>query len=96
MSLTDNINYLKKYNPKVLLSLSEYEAMLNSGISKLEETREGMNTLVIAKDNKKVYLHSKYDPLKEAESIVESYKDMESVTNIIFYGTGLGYHIKSF
>ncbi len=45
---------------------------------------------------KKVYLHSKYNPIREGETIVNQYSNIEDNTTIIFYGVGLGYHIDLF
>jgi hypothetical protein len=54
------------------------------------KTKEGNVTLCIDK----VYLHSKYYPLKEAERFIEEnekiYKDKKY---IVIYGIGLGYHL---
>lgn len=43
---------------------------------------------------KKRYLHSKYDPRKEAKIFVENNKGILNKKNIIIYGLGLGYHIE--
>jgi hypothetical protein len=46
-----------------------------------------------------IYLHSKYNPLREAESIIDNLEERESIDEdkyIIFYGLGLGYHIDAF
>jgi len=94
MILIDNINYLREKFPLVreklkLVGESEDKQFL------IEETRKGDKTLLYNKDNKKIYLHSKYDPIREAQTIVEEYKDIKDM-NVIFYGTGLGYHIDLF
>lgn len=94
MILIDNINILKESYPGAWEKLKQYEDEENRLISEIEETRRGDKTLSINKGDSKSYLHSKYDPLREAETIVDSYKDLEEDTNIIFYGAGLGYHIK--
>jgi len=41
-----------------------------------------------------VYLHSVYDPIKEAESLVaEHEKNLEKENNVLILGLGYGYHI---
>lgn len=55
----------------------------------LEKTRCGLKTV---KYNKK-YLHSKYDPLKEAKIFIESKKHLLDSKIVIVCGSGLGYHI---
>jgi hypothetical protein len=42
-----------------------------------------------------VYLHSRYDPVREAEAIV-SREATEGTTAAIFYGFGLGYQVQAF
>ncbi|WP_313757472.1 6-hydroxymethylpterin diphosphokinase MptE-like protein [Tissierella sp.] len=94
MILTDNINILKELIPELWDGLKQYEDEKNRILFQIKETRRGDKTLSINKDNKENYLHSKYDPIREANTILESYEDMDDDFGIIFYGTGLGYHIK--
>lgn len=94
MILIDNINYLREKFPLVREKLKLVEENENNQFI-IEETRKGDKTLLYNKDNKKIYFHSKYDPIREAQTIVEEYKDIND-TNVIFYGTGLGYHIDLF
>ncbi|WP_129597519.1 6-hydroxymethylpterin diphosphokinase MptE-like protein [Anaerophilus nitritogenes] len=94
--LIDNINILKKMYPKMHDKVKFLEQNLNKDIVRLEETRNGYKTLLVERDSKKTYIHSKYNPLKEAESIIEEYKEVSDNTIVIFYGTGLGYHIDLF
>ncbi len=94
MILTDNINILKALDLKIWDRLKQYEDEKNRVLFQIEETRRGDKTLAINKVDKKTYLHSKYDPIREANTILESYEDMDENSSIVFYGTGLGYHIK--
>ena len=94
MILVDNINILKNIYPNTWNKIKSLENNINKDFIRCEETRKGDKTLYINKDNKKIYLHSKYDPIREAEAIVDNYKKIKNNTTIIFYGTGLGYHIK--
>ncbi|MGL4452589.1 MAG: 6-hydroxymethylpterin diphosphokinase MptE-like protein [Sarcina sp.] len=55
----------------------------------VEKTKNGLETL---KYNKK-YLHSKYDPLKEAKTFIESKKNLLEKDIAVVLGSGLGYHI---
>ncbi|WP_018249178.1 motility associated factor glycosyltransferase family protein [Orenia marismortui] len=61
----------------------------------LEETKNNSKTIKIANEetNKEyVYLHSKYDPEREAERII-SKSELNNATIIVVMGFGLGYHI---
>ncbi|MBU5310750.1 DUF115 domain-containing protein [Tissierella carlieri] len=91
MILIDNINYLREKFPLVREKLKLVEENEDKQFL-IKETRRGDKTLLYNKDGKTIYFHSKYDPIREAQTIIEGYKDIKD-TNIIFYGTGLGYHI---
>lgn len=93
MILTDNINYLRKKYPHIREKLKTLEETDHRDFQ-IEDTKKGNKTLVYMKDGKKQYLHSKYDPIREAEALTKDYKDIKG-SNVIFYGTGLGYHIES-
>lgn len=61
------------------------------------ESRNGLPIIEAVVDGKLLLLHSKYDPIKEAERLIDSYKEkIEAADHILFYGVGMGYHIKSF
>ena len=94
MILIDNINILRLSYPDIWDQIKQFEDKENRILTEIEETRNGDKTLAITKDDRKVYLHSKYNPIREAETIVESFDDIDENTNVIFYGTGLGYHIQ--
>lgn len=96
MLLVDNIVILKEVFPTTLLKLREIENNIDEGFIKIEETKNGCKTLSIKKEEKWVYLHSKYNPIREAEAIIDEYKDIKDETSVIFYGVGLGYHIDAF
>lgn len=94
MILVDNINVLREESPATWDTLRKYQEVENRVLFTVEDTKRGDKTLVLTKDDKKAYLHSKYNPLKEAEMIMGSYENINEDSLIIFYGTGLGYHIQ--
>ncbi len=96
MILIDNINILKSAYPSIWNRLKPLEDTMDNSLFQIEETRRGDKTICIEKDNRKLYLHSRYNPIREAEAIIEEYEGMEPDTTVIFYGTGLGYHIDLF
>lgn len=62
----------------------------NSTIS-LEKARNGSTVAII----NGVYLHSVYDPEKEADAFVETYeKQLQLKNHILILGLALGYHIE--
>ena len=62
----------------------------------VEETKSGVPTLRVEKDGKSLYLHSKYDPPREAQALIAQFTEVEKETTVVFYGTGLGYQINTF
>lgn len=54
-----------------------------------EKTKSGIVT--IKYDNK--YIHSKYDPMREAYQLIQANIEILSKETIVIYGLGLGYHI---
>ncbi|WP_077369569.1 motility associated factor glycosyltransferase family protein [Anaerosalibacter sp. Marseille-P3206] len=96
MLLVDNINILKTRYTKTWDRIKNYEDKLDENYIKVEETKKGFKTLSVDKDGKIIYMHSKYNPIREAETIVDEYDGVEDGANVIFYGIGLGYHIDSF
>ena len=90
--LVDNIKYLKEKYHQIREDLKAIEESENRQFH-IEETKKGDKTLSYTVDGKKQYFHSKYDPFREAEAIAEQYTDLGGKA-IVFYGTGLGYHIE--
>lgn len=89
-----NINYLKNNFPLAWEKIKDIDEKLVEDLM-LEETKSGLNTLKIKREDTFKYIHSKYDPLKEAQSIVKKHeKELEKSGMAIFFGTGLGYHIE--
>lgn len=92
----ENKRILKNIYPNLWERLKTFESFTDTSLIQVEETRTGDKTIWVDRDGRKVYLHSKYNPIREAETLIEDYKDIDDDTTIIFYGTGLGYHIDLF
>lgn len=92
MILEDNLGLLKSEFPNILSQLNLLDKELIMGA--LEETKNGQKTIAVSTNGKKNYLHSKYNPLREAETIVSSLEDIDDRSSVLFYGTGLGYHVE--
>ncbi|MFA5576808.1 MAG: 6-hydroxymethylpterin diphosphokinase MptE-like protein [Tissierellaceae bacterium] len=96
MILIDNINLLRDAYPNTWEMIKEAEKNLNDKLIHIEDTRHGNKTMRVERDGKILYLHSKYNPIREAETLIGEYKDIARETTVVFYGTGLGYHIDLF
>ncbi|WP_418791014.1 6-hydroxymethylpterin diphosphokinase MptE-like protein [Phosphitispora sp. TUW77] len=57
-----------------------------------EKARSGLNTARVDNGSRKIYLHSKYDPVKEAGLLINNY-EIGPGDIVVVYGAGLGYHI---
>lgn len=69
------------------------EVIVDSDKYELITTRDGTSTLKINEDGQ-FYLHSRYNPIKEAEKFADEYYDDE-IKNYVIYGLGFAYHIKA-
>ncbi|WP_400243392.1 6-hydroxymethylpterin diphosphokinase MptE-like protein [Niallia sp. JL1B1071] len=62
----------------------------------LKSKIENAPTLSVTMENRSYYLHSKYDPNKEAEVLIDRYRDeLDKYDHVLFYGVGLGYHVET-
>ncbi|UJF33222.1 motility associated factor glycosyltransferase family protein [Paenibacillus hexagrammi] len=95
MILTDNATFLEEKFPRILEMLNQDLASIRSRSVEVMSTPNGSETVVINKGDTSFYLHSRYDPLKEAELLVEKYKDAEKYKHVFFYGVGLGFHVEA-
>lgn len=65
----------------------------------IESARNNDRTIKYNQDGNDLYLHSKYDPRREAKSIIDRVSEHEKIdeqTHVVFFGIGLGYHIDEF
>lgn len=90
--LLENIRALEIRYPKMVEKASK--AFVDYKQYKLVETRNQDITVEIDKIQKKYFLHSKYNPRKEAEVFINQYICNED-TNYIVIGFGLGYHLEA-
>jgi len=95
MILIDNRNVLRMKNRELLNRLAKIDNNEPTGNVIVEPAKTGIPTLKIAIDGRIQYLHSKYDPEKDAERFVDKYIN-ETYKHVLFVGTGLGYHISKF
>ncbi|SFO86779.1 Uncharacterized conserved protein [Halolactibacillus alkaliphilus] len=93
---TSNSRYLQSYFPEVrtLLTNSNKETM----IVEVLETRNNQDTLKVKLDDRELFIHSSYNPEREAQQILkkELTEDFNSDSHVVFFGLGLGYHVSQF
>ncbi|TFE03939.1 motility associated factor glycosyltransferase family protein [Jeotgalibacillus salarius] len=94
--LIQNINFLRKSNRNLRDILKQYEQEENRDSSvEVLLSKKGLPTIKYHDGHTSLFLHSKYDPLKESDQIFNKYNSsINECKNIIFFGVGMGYHIK--
>jgi hypothetical protein len=97
MLKVENVKYLSRYHPQILDELKEWEENHKKTDQILVEvSKQGESTLKIKSNENWLYIHSKYDPKKEAITLVDRIQEIENYNHILFFGVGLGYHIQEF
>lgn len=97
--LADNIVFLREAHPAVYQAVKAWEKMNQAPKVFVETAKDGNLTLKYVGDEQSLYVHSKYNPIREAQAIVDKFaedQDMDEHTHVVFYGIGLGYHIDYF
>lgn len=97
--LADNIQYLKKNYPVLFSVIKELDPLAEKIEMKIEMTRNNKKTMYFQTNGTKIYLHSRYDPQREAVSVIKKMTENEKIdenTHVVFFGIGLGYHIEEF
>lgn len=92
MIIVNNRAIIQKLNPILFEKLVALENGNTEDVFK-ENSKTGKPTLKVKQDQAFVYLHSKYDPEREANTFIEQYQISDEMQHIFFIGTGLGYHI---
>jgi len=75
------------------MPLDDARELSRSGVEILAGRRGHATAKVTGEDGSKVYLHSLYDPIREADVFLPEKTEQETV---VFLGAGLGYHIRLF
>lgn len=97
--LADNILYLREAYPAVYQMIKVWEESEHNPRVLIEKAKDGNLTLKYVADEQAIYVHSKYNPLREAQAIVDKLSEdqvIDEKTHVVFYGIGLGYHIECF
>ncbi|MFD2655566.1 motility associated factor glycosyltransferase family protein [Gracilibacillus thailandensis] len=92
MVLVDNINLLRKKFPDVRNSTKDVS---HHHIISLQKSKTNLPTITIDVHGRQAFLHSKYDPEKEAQRFIEAnIEKIREKKHVFIYGMGLGYHIE--
>lgn len=91
MFFNKNIKLLEKKYPLIYKDI--IKIIPNEDNYEIIKTRTNQFTLKINQNNKSYFLHSRYNPIREAKNIAEENYN-ESVKNYIIFGLGFGYHVE--
>ncbi len=87
----DNLKAIEKFHPDIFELINKFSSKSSLDL-KTEKSRSGKITLsALTKDKARIYLHSKYDPVKESEKIIAACHLKKTDSNILILGFGLGY-----
>lgn len=94
--LSENLSVLKEKYPETWKLMNELKDRLAQDQVLVEQAKSGEPTLYINQDGKSLYIHSKYNPIAEAEKFVAQFaeQDLHKYQHLFVYGVGLGYHIE--
>ncbi|MFB4167772.1 motility associated factor glycosyltransferase family protein [Virgibacillus sp. JSM 102003] len=96
--LIDNTLFLREHFPEVRKYFLENEENIDLDLLDVLDSKTGQKTLRYKADmDKGLMVHSKYDPIREAERILASHQErIGDETHVFFFGVGMGYHIEKF
>lgn len=97
--LADNILFLRDRYSAVYQAVKSWEESESDSKAFVEEAKDGNLTLKYVRDEQVIYVHSKYNPQREAQTIVDKLSADQVIdenSHVVFYGIGLGYHIETF
>ena len=96
MTSIDNIKVIREKFPLLWARFKPEEADQDV-LVEYEVGKLGKPTLSVTRNEKKIYLHSCYDPQYEAERMIENYDaKVHQYEHVLFYGIGLGLHVQEF
>lgn len=93
--VADNLMAFRKYFNDLYHRVRNYDRDREN--YRIEQSRNGSPTLKVIRNGDSYYLHSSYNPEREANKWVEQIVDEnENVKQVVFFGLGLGYHIEAY
>ncbi|MBF0474270.1 MAG: motility associated factor glycosyltransferase family protein [Deltaproteobacteria bacterium] len=85
----NNLALLRVRYPELAAKLDQ---ITDDGTCKVMPSKSGLPTMTLVHEGQEIFLHSRYDPLKESESFIEK-KGLKGQRLILFLGFGLGYYL---
>lgn len=92
MTLQSNLDILKNSFPETWQKISELTSTLDKDLIRVVTNKKEVPILQLGQ----VYIHDRKNPRQEAKKFIEQFKNIPDHSDILFYGLGLGYHIKAY
>ena len=88
--------HIQASHPELLGLIHKKNKLKESSGIVLEDTRNGSKTCYVSSEGRKRYLHSKYDPEREALTLLEKEQTaIEAQDDLVLFGLGLGHLAKA-
>lgn len=95
--LIDNTNFLRNKFRNIYDAFNDYRPKEYENKIEMINSVNECPTLMLKKDDDFICIHSRYNPIEEAELIIKEYEAvMQNYKHILFVGVGLGYIIEAF
>lgn len=95
--ISENITFLKQQFPNIYSILNNKADNVENSVIELLDSKSGSSTIQVLVDGRSQLIHSKYDPKKEAQRLIDQLSnEVKNYEHVLFYGVGLGYHIEEF
>lgn len=91
-NLDNNLEMLKDRFPETWQKICELETTLDKSLVRAITNKKGITTLQAGQ----VYFHDQKNPRQEAKNFIDQFKNIPEHSDILFFGLGLGYHIKAY
>lgn len=92
MTLQINLDILKNSFPEAWQKITELETTLDKNLVKVVTNKKEVPILQVGQVN----IHDRKNPRQEAKNFIDQFKNIPEHSDILFYGIGLGYHIRAY
>jgi hypothetical protein len=96
MLSTENRRFLKERFPLLFAEIQHTQEGADRLNVQVVPSKTPYPALSVTLEGRTLSIHSKYDPVNEAERLIAQFENVETYQHIFFYGVGLGYHIEAF
>jgi len=92
ITFENNMRLLKGSFPVIWQKILDIEKSLDKDLIQVISNKEGYITFKM----KDQFIHDNKNPLQQAKKLIQQFHKVKEHSDILFYGIGMGYHIKAF